>query len=119
MPFEHIGVTVMTVGCMMGLVIIILGGLLYLVGSKNNRVVAITARTIGVGIMTIMVSLPFSIPNRLLVEATSDAFGVIILSVFLGFPLIFMGLASYIGLNEKAHQILNSNTAQDHKEVAL
>ena len=62
MPFEDIGVTVTTVGGILGIVIIIFGGFLYLIGNKNNRVmIATAARTIGVGIMTIMVSIPFSI----------------------------------------------------------
>jgi cell shape-determining protein MreD len=119
MPFEGIGVTVMTVGGILGIVMIIFGGLLYLIGNKNKVMIATTARTLGAGIMTLMVSIPFSIPNHLLVESTSDefsVFGVIVLSVFLGLPLIFMGLASFIGLNEKAQQILNSTTAEDQLE---
>ena len=119
MPFQDIGVTVATVGGIMGIVMIISGGFLYLIGKNNRVMIATTARTIGIGIMTLTVSIPFSIPNHLIVESTSNefsVFGVIILSVFLGLPLIFMGLASYIGLNAKAHEILNATTTQDQLE---
>ena len=119
MPVQDIGITVTTVGGIMGIIMIILGGFLYLIGRNNRVMIATTARTIGVGIMALMVSIPFSIPNHLIVESTSNeysVFGVIILSVFLGLPLIFMGIASYIGLNAKAHEILKSNTTQNQLE---
>ena len=94
MPVQDIGITVTTVGGIMGIIMIILGGFLYLIGRNNRVMIATTARTIGVGIMALMVSIPFSIPNHLIVESTSNeysVFGVIILSVFLGIPIDIYG----------------------------
>jgi hypothetical protein len=88
----------------------------YLIENKNRVRIAKAARTLGIGIVTITVSIPFSIPNQLLAESTPDEIsisGLIILSVFFGSPLIFMGLACYIGLNSKAHQILNPTTVKE------
>jgi hypothetical protein len=116
MPLENIGLTVSAIGCILGILLIIFGVFFFLIKNKNRVMIAKAARTLGIGVLTITVSIPFAIPNHLLAESTSDGTsisGVIILSVFLGSPLIFMGLASYIGLNEKARQILHSTTAQE------
>ena len=117
MPLENIGLTVSAIGCILGILLIIFGVFFFLIENKNRVMIAKAARTIGVGVLMITVSIPFSIPNHLLAESTSDGTsisGVIILSVFLGSPLISMGLASYISLNEKASQILNPTTAQEN-----
>ncbi|RDW19695.1 hypothetical protein [Oceanobacillus chungangensis] len=116
MPLENIGLTVSAIGCILGILLIIFGVSFFLIENNNKVMLAKAARTIGIGVLTITASIPFSIPNHLLAESTSDGtsiLGVIILSVFLGSPLLFMGLACYIGLNEKASQILNSSTAQE------
>jgi hypothetical protein len=109
MPLEKIGLTVTTIGCILGILLIVFGGFFYLIENKNRVMIAKAARTLGIGIVTITVSIPFSIPNQLLAESNPDEIsisGLIILSVFFGSPLIFMGLACYIGLNSKAQQLL-------------
>lgn len=114
MALENVGLTVSAIGFILGVLLLSLGGFFYLIKNKNRMMIAKAARTIGIGIVTIMVSIPFSIPNQLLAESTSyEIWSVIILSVFLGSPLIVMGLACYKGLNAKAHQILNPITAQE------
>ena len=115
MPMENIGLTVTSIGCILGVLLVTFGAFVYLIENKNRVMIAKATRTLGIGIITIMVSIPFSIPNELLAKSTTEEIsilGVIILSVFLGSPLICMGLASYIGLNAKARQILNATTAQ-------
>ena len=116
MAFENIGLTITTIGFILGILLIIFGGLFYLIENNKKFMIARAVRTLGIGIITIMVSIPFSIPNQLLAVTTSSEISivdVIIMSLFLGSPLLFMGLASYIGLNEKAQQILNSITAEE------
>ncbi len=116
MPLEKIGLTVTTFGCILGILLIIFGGFFYLIQNENRVIFAKAARTLGIGIVTITVSIPFSIPNQLLAGSTPDEIsilGLIILSVFFGSPIIFMGWACYIGLNSKAHQILNPTTAKE------
>ncbi|WP_099363258.1 hypothetical protein [Fredinandcohnia onubensis] len=114
MPLENIGLTVSTIGCILGISLIIFGGLFYLLENKNRVMIAKASKTLGIGIFMVTLSIPFSIPNHLLAESTSDdILGIIILSIFLGFPLIFIGLASYIALNAKAHEILNLTSAQE------
>jgi uncharacterized sodium:solute symporter family permease YidK len=114
MALENVGLTISAIGFILGVLLLSLGGFLYLIKNNNRMMIAKAARTIGIGILMIMVSIPFSIPNQLLAESTSyEIRSVIILSVFLGSPLIVMGMACYKGLNEKAHQILNPITAQE------
>jgi hypothetical protein len=114
MPLENIGLTVSTIGSIVGISLIIVGGLFYLLENKNRVMIAKAAKTLGIGLFVITLSIPFSIPNHLLAESTSDdILGIIILSIFLGFPLILIGLASYFALNAKAHEILNHTTAQE------
>ncbi|MFC2946946.1 hypothetical protein [Virgibacillus sediminis] len=113
---ENIGLTVSAIGCISGILLVIFGGLFYLIENENLAMSAKAARTLGIGILMIMISIPFSIPNQLIAGSTSNDIsisGVIILSVFLGSPLISMGLASYTALNAKAHQILNPAIAQE------
>lgn len=115
MLFENIGLTVTAIGGILGVLLIIFGGSVYLL-EKNGVKSVTSARTLGIGIIAVMVSISFSIPNQLLAQSTSteiSMLGVIIISVFLGSPLIFMGLASYIGLNSKAHQMLNAAAEQE------
>ncbi|WP_338472875.1 hypothetical protein R4Z10_09200 [Niallia sp. XMNu-256] len=116
MPLEKIGLTVTTIGCTLGILLIIFGGFFYLIENKNRVMFAKAVRTLGIGIVIIMVSIPFSIPNQLLAGPNPNEISIsdlIILSVFFGSPLIFMGVACYIGLNSKAHQILNPTTAKE------
>lgn len=121
MPFAEIGLIVTKVGSMVGILIIIFGAFLYLIENKNRGVMfATAARALGVGSLIVMVSIPFSIPN-LLLSASSiqeiSMLSIIIISVFLGSPLIFMGLASFISLHAKAHVILRTIVAQGELET--
>lgn len=116
MLLENIGLNISAIGCVLGFLFIIFGGLFYLIENKNRVIIAKAARTLGLGVLMVTVSIPFSIPSQLLAKSTSGEIslsGVIILSAFLGSSLIFMGLATYIGLNTKAQQILNPVTAQE------
>jgi len=112
MPLGNIGQMVSTVGCVLGFTLIIFGGFVYLIENKNRVLIAKSLKTIGIGILIITTCIPFSIPSHLL-EASTSVSSAIILSVFLGSPLLLMGLASYIGLKAKALQILNLPKAQE------
>ena len=116
MSLEYIGLTVTVIGSMIGVLLVLFGALFFFFKTNNRVKTANAARILGIGVFLIMGSIPLSIPNHLLATSSSDGTsvsGVIIMSVFLGSPLLFMGLASYIGLNGKARQILNSAAAQE------
>lgn len=121
MSAENVGL-VTTIGSILGVLLITLGIFFYLIEKEKRAMIAIAVRTIGIGIITIMGSIPFSIPKQLLAKSTTDEIsmlGVICLSIFFGAPLLFMGLACYTGLNAKAHQILNLINAQDQEDTAF
>jgi hypothetical protein len=109
MRLENIGLTVSVIGLVSGVLLITCGVLLYLMNKKSKRVVATAARAIGIGTMITMFSIPFYILDYLLAGSAGGGVnlaGTIILSVFLGSPLLAMGIASYIGLNQKAQEML-------------
>lgn len=116
MSLEEIGLAVSAIGSISGILLIIFGGFFYLIENKNRMRIAQALRSLGIGILILIVTFPFAILHRLIAEASSvetSISGIIIMSVFLGTPLIAMGVALYIGLNEKVEQILNPTTAQE------
>lgn len=113
MLLESIGLGVSAIGCLLGALLIMVGSFYYLSQSKtrfkNRFTMANAVRTIGIGIVLVTASIPFSIPNHLV--ATSFAseiniIGVIITSAFLEAPFVLMGLACFVGLNDKAYTLL-------------
>jgi glycopeptide antibiotics resistance protein len=120
MRLENMGLTVTAIGCVLGVLFITFGILFYLMDKKNRRLMAIATRTIGVGIITTTFSIPFSIWYHLVTTAGGgNAFGDIILSVFLGSPLLAMGIAAFIGLNAKAEELLKAEATEDKIRLIL
>jgi hypothetical protein len=114
------GLTVTAIGCVLGALLIIFGILFYLMDKKNRRLMAIGIRTIGFGIITTTFSIPFSIWYQLSITAGGgNVFGVTILSVFLGSPLLAMGIVAFIGFNAKADELLKAQAAEDKIRLIL
>ena len=76
MALENVGLTVSAIGFILGVLLLSLGGFFYLIKNKNRMMIAKAARIIGIGILMIMVSIPFSIPNQLLADPLPMKYGV-------------------------------------------